>query len=243
MKLKILRGTAATDFIVSDNYKEKGKLQYSKTSTFTTLNEDNNDLKKGWKNKSFLNITNKSTLSLHIAAYENLNEAVASDFFYGNENIDRLKKEKLGSIKTSKHCFTDRLILMNPFEFQRQQNENHRNKPENMQFKASQRLLGSQPPTTSQQIGNNGEQMPSGAVQQVCFIKKMSGNSVKEVVKMTPEAAAHQKYPDGLSDEYIFFRMKQWMDDGDKGITFNHILSRFKTFPTRAMWYVTFLLY
>uniref|UniRef100_A0AC35EY00 DNA polymerase delta subunit 3 n=1 Tax=Panagrolaimus sp. PS1159 TaxID=55785 RepID=A0AC35EY00_9BILA len=64
----------------------------------------------------------------------------------------------------------------------------------------------------------------------------MSGDSVKEVVKMTPEAAAHQKYPDGLSDEYIFFRMKQWMDDGDKGITFNHILSRFKTYPTRAMW-------
>uniref|UniRef100_A0A914NXI9 Uncharacterized protein n=1 Tax=Panagrolaimus davidi TaxID=227884 RepID=A0A914NXI9_9BILA len=155
-------GTASTDFIVSDDYEEKGKLQSwnksSKASTFTTLNEDNNDLKKRWKNKNILNITNESTL--YIAPYENSNEAVASDLF-DDENIEGLKKEKLGPIKTSKHCFTDRLI--NPFELPRQQNENHRNKPEVMQYKTSQRLLGSQPPTTSHQIGNNGVQMPPGA--------------------------------------------------------------------------------
>uniref|UniRef100_A0AC34F1U7 DNA polymerase delta subunit 3 n=1 Tax=Panagrolaimus sp. ES5 TaxID=591445 RepID=A0AC34F1U7_9BILA len=64
----------------------------------------------------------------------------------------------------------------------------------------------------------------------------MPGSAVKEVIRATPEAAAHQKSPDGLSDEYIFFRMQQWLDDGDKGITFNHILTRFKTYPTRAIW-------
>jgi hypothetical protein len=58
-----------------------------------------------------LNVTNKSTLSLHIAAYENSNEAFASDFSV-DENIGGLKKEKLGSIKTSKHCFTDRLMVL-----------------------------------------------------------------------------------------------------------------------------------
>uniref|UniRef100_A0A914Q3U6 Uncharacterized protein n=1 Tax=Panagrolaimus davidi TaxID=227884 RepID=A0A914Q3U6_9BILA len=141
--LKILRGIAATDFKVSDDYEEKGQLKLwnKSTSTFTTLNEDNNDLKNRWKNKNisnFLNITNKSTLSLHISAYENSNEAVALGLF-DDENIEELKKEKLGSIKISKHCFTDR--LMNPFEFPRQQNENQRNEPEIMPFNVSQRLL------------------------------------------------------------------------------------------------------
>jgi hypothetical protein len=49
---------------------------------------------------------NKSTLSLHIAAYENSNETAGSDLF-GGEYIEGLKKEKLGSIK--KQCFTDTL--------------------------------------------------------------------------------------------------------------------------------------
>jgi hypothetical protein len=107
---KILRGTAATYFIVFDNYEEKGKLQsWNKSSKIsTTVNEDNNDLKKRWKNENILNITNKSTLSLHIAAYENSNEAVASDLF-DVENIEGIKKEKFGSIKISKQCFTESL--------------------------------------------------------------------------------------------------------------------------------------
>uniref|UniRef100_A0AC35GT10 DUF2439 domain-containing protein n=1 Tax=Panagrolaimus sp. PS1159 TaxID=55785 RepID=A0AC35GT10_9BILA len=146
-------------YCVSDDYEEKEKLQSwnksSKASTFTTLNGENN--KKRWKNGNILNITNKSTLSLYIAAYKNSNEAVATDLL-DDENIVGLKKDKLGSIKT--YCFTDR--LMNPFESPRQQKENQRSKPEVMQFKTSQRLLGSQPPTTSQQIGTNGEQIPPG---------------------------------------------------------------------------------
>uniref|UniRef100_A0A914QYF1 Uncharacterized protein n=1 Tax=Panagrolaimus davidi TaxID=227884 RepID=A0A914QYF1_9BILA len=149
------------EYCVSDNYEEKGNLQSwnksFKTSTFTTFNDDNNDLKKRWKNKNILNTSNKRTLSLHIAAYENSNEAVTSDLF-DDENIEGLKKEKLESIKISKQCFTDRLKSRNPFEFPRQRSGDRINEPEILRFSASQRLLGSQALTSSQQIGNNDKQ-------------------------------------------------------------------------------------
>uniref|UniRef100_A0A914PNX1 Uncharacterized protein n=1 Tax=Panagrolaimus davidi TaxID=227884 RepID=A0A914PNX1_9BILA len=158
-------GTAATDFIVSENYNEKERLQLwnksSKISTFTTLNEDNNDLKKRRKNENTLKITNKSTISLHIAAYENSTEAAGSNLSH-NENIEGLKKEKFGLIK--KQCFTKCLKIRNPFEFPRQQNGNQRNESEGMQFSASQQLLRSQPSTFSQQNGNSAEhQIPLGS--------------------------------------------------------------------------------
>uniref|UniRef100_A0AC35GA32 Protein SPT2 homolog n=1 Tax=Panagrolaimus sp. PS1159 TaxID=55785 RepID=A0AC35GA32_9BILA len=117
-------------------------------------------------NENILNATNKSTLSLHIAAYENSIKAAASDLF-DNENIEGLKKEeKFGS--NTKQCFTDTLKSQNPFEFPRQQNGEQRNESEVMQFKVSQRLLDSNKPKSSQQNGENDKQlfqpqMPTGA--------------------------------------------------------------------------------
>uniref|UniRef100_A0A914PAV6 Uncharacterized protein n=1 Tax=Panagrolaimus davidi TaxID=227884 RepID=A0A914PAV6_9BILA len=192
-------GTVATDFIVSDDYEEKGKLQSwnksSKASTIKTLNEDNNDLKKRWNNKNILNITSKSNLSLYIAAYKNSTVAVASNLLV-NENTEGLKEEKLRSIKTSKHCFTDR--LKNPFEFPRQQNENQRNEPEVAQFKASQRLLGSKRPTTFQQSRHNDEQTPPGAGAAGKSLLKMATSTtleyypfLKMLSKMGPQGAAN----------------------------------------------------
>uniref|UniRef100_A0AC35G4D4 Uncharacterized protein n=1 Tax=Panagrolaimus sp. PS1159 TaxID=55785 RepID=A0AC35G4D4_9BILA len=127
---------------VSDNYEEKEESQFwkksCKTPTFTT--EDNDGLKSRWKNENILKTANKSTLSLHISAYENL---LASNLFGGNGNIEGFKREKFRSIKDSKQCFIDSLKSQNPFEFPRQQNGGQGKKPEVMQYKASQRLLGS----------------------------------------------------------------------------------------------------
>uniref|UniRef100_A0AC35FQ51 Uncharacterized protein n=1 Tax=Panagrolaimus sp. PS1159 TaxID=55785 RepID=A0AC35FQ51_9BILA len=138
------------EYCKSDNYKEREKLQSwnksFKASCFTTFNENNDDLKKRWKNENTLKTTNKSsTLSLHI-----------------EENIEGLKNQKFGSIK--KRCFTDAFKSQNPFEFPRQQNGDQKNEPEIMQYSASQRLIGSSQPSLSQQIENNDEQphMASG---------------------------------------------------------------------------------
>uniref|UniRef100_A0AC35GLK0 Uncharacterized protein n=1 Tax=Panagrolaimus sp. PS1159 TaxID=55785 RepID=A0AC35GLK0_9BILA len=126
-------------YTASDNCEKEEKLQsYDKSSEifgFLTVTEDSDDLKKRWKNENTLYSINKSTLSFHIAAFENTNETAAFDLFEG------LKKENLGSIKTSRQSFSDAFKFQNPFEFSRQQDGDQSNAPEIMQFKASQRLL------------------------------------------------------------------------------------------------------
>uniref|UniRef100_A0AC35G1E8 EF-hand domain-containing protein n=1 Tax=Panagrolaimus sp. PS1159 TaxID=55785 RepID=A0AC35G1E8_9BILA len=120
-----------------------------KTSLFTTFKEDNDNLKKRWKNETTLKTTNKSTISLHIGAYEN---SIESDLFH-NENIEGLKKEKFGLIKTSKRSFIDDFKSQDPFEFPRQQDGGQKNEPEVMQFKATKKLQGTnRKPSSSQQI-------------------------------------------------------------------------------------------
>uniref|UniRef100_A0A914P775 Uncharacterized protein n=1 Tax=Panagrolaimus davidi TaxID=227884 RepID=A0A914P775_9BILA len=148
-----MKKTAATDFIVPNNYKENEKSQpwnkSSNISTFATFIEDNDEIKKLRMNENTLKTTNESTLSLHISAYEN----PISSHLFGNENIAGLKKEKLVSIK--KRCFTDDLKFRNPFEFPRQQDGDERNKPEIMEFKATQQLRGSKRPSSAEGKDDN----------------------------------------------------------------------------------------
>uniref|UniRef100_A0A914YLU8 Uncharacterized protein n=1 Tax=Panagrolaimus superbus TaxID=310955 RepID=A0A914YLU8_9BILA len=102
---------------------------------FLNLNNDfeaRNDLKKS---KS----ANNSTLSLHIAAYEN---AIEAD---GSKKELLQKSETTGLIKKWKNlnnCVPGlTLVIQNPFEFPRQQDNNQNNRPQIMQFNAAQKLL------------------------------------------------------------------------------------------------------
>uniref|UniRef100_A0AC34GP41 Ycf1 n=1 Tax=Panagrolaimus sp. ES5 TaxID=591445 RepID=A0AC34GP41_9BILA len=82
-----------------------------------------------------------STLSLHISAYEDSIEA--TNEFKGRGDLKNKNGESalIKKFKNAKQLFCDSaLIIQNPFEFPRQQ-ENQSFKPEIMQFKASKKLL------------------------------------------------------------------------------------------------------
>uniref|UniRef100_A0AC35G496 Uncharacterized protein n=1 Tax=Panagrolaimus sp. PS1159 TaxID=55785 RepID=A0AC35G496_9BILA len=119
-----------------------------------------NSENKKLRNKSFSNAaTNKSTLSLHISAYENSIEdtsAVRLDLF-----DDKISKKKSFIVSS--------LTVQNPFEFLRQQESNEEaNKPEISQFKASQRLANPNVTTsTTNNVSNdeNSDQRLSARIQ------------------------------------------------------------------------------
>uniref|UniRef100_A0AC34G357 Uncharacterized protein n=1 Tax=Panagrolaimus sp. ES5 TaxID=591445 RepID=A0AC34G357_9BILA len=109
------------------------------TSSSAKLIYSNIQESHGDKFKEVKSGTNNSTLSLHIAAYENLIENTSDSI---KEESLKMKQGKIGSIKkwkTAKAVF-DGSNFTNPFEFPRQQ-ENENMEPEMMQFKASQQLL------------------------------------------------------------------------------------------------------
>uniref|UniRef100_A0AC34GQ01 F-box domain-containing protein n=1 Tax=Panagrolaimus sp. ES5 TaxID=591445 RepID=A0AC34GQ01_9BILA len=140
-----------------------------KHNNFTNLNRKSDEQYEFKKYKSI----KKSTLSLHIAAYENSVEADADDS--NDEEKEGLKsKVEKPELKCgiSKHLFADSsLKVQNPFEFPRQQKEDTSGDPEVMQFKASQRLLTpNQPASADQQplvsLNQQQEQLSVGLPQQ-----------------------------------------------------------------------------
>uniref|UniRef100_A0A914QA56 Uncharacterized protein n=1 Tax=Panagrolaimus davidi TaxID=227884 RepID=A0A914QA56_9BILA len=106
--------------------------------------DDIKELKK-WKNGS-ANSRNKSTLSLHISAYENSTEAAASNSFEHKKAKSLQKKDLNKKWKNVKQIGDSSTFnVQNPFEFSRQQKEDQKGKPEVMQFKASQILSNNNP--------------------------------------------------------------------------------------------------
>uniref|UniRef100_A0A914QGU6 Uncharacterized protein n=1 Tax=Panagrolaimus davidi TaxID=227884 RepID=A0A914QGU6_9BILA len=138
---------------MSDKCKErKNSLSFDKPSEWLNLNNNaEKELEKQWKKDcSFFSEKNKSTLSLHIAAYEKSVEDVAVDPF-GGKNKKDLKNGISESTGNKKQVLTSKLNVHNPFEFLRQQN-GKLSDPEMFQFKASQSLIN------PNEASNNGQQ-------------------------------------------------------------------------------------
>uniref|UniRef100_A0A914PGT8 HTH CENPB-type domain-containing protein n=1 Tax=Panagrolaimus davidi TaxID=227884 RepID=A0A914PGT8_9BILA len=119
------------DSTVSDKYDGKGKSdllnKFSKISNFTCVNGEVEEAQEQLK-KTSNSTTNNSTLSLHIAAYENSIE---------NTSVAVRVCKRKSSNKSWLNV--KRIVKSSPFEIPRQQHSS--TVPEVMQFKASQRLL------------------------------------------------------------------------------------------------------
>uniref|UniRef100_A0A914QY15 SWIM-type domain-containing protein n=1 Tax=Panagrolaimus davidi TaxID=227884 RepID=A0A914QY15_9BILA len=105
-----------------------GKKDSNFLTTFSSKSKVEKDKKKCWMNEGS-NTTNSSTLSLHISAYENSNEAYAFNSFGDFGIISK-------SIKIQQICD---VFNHNSFEFPRQQKDEV-SEPEMSHFKASQIL-------------------------------------------------------------------------------------------------------
>uniref|UniRef100_A0A914Q184 Uncharacterized protein n=1 Tax=Panagrolaimus davidi TaxID=227884 RepID=A0A914Q184_9BILA len=99
----------------------------------------------------FSNTKNNSTLSLHIAAYENSNEA--HDIVTDSISVENVRTKRKNQIF---HHFCS--STQNPFEFPRQQEQRQNAKPEVMEFKASQTLLNPNQtsPSTNDNLNSDG---------------------------------------------------------------------------------------
>uniref|UniRef100_A0AC35EU35 Uncharacterized protein n=1 Tax=Panagrolaimus sp. PS1159 TaxID=55785 RepID=A0AC35EU35_9BILA len=140
-------------FVFTDNFEKQKNLQskivehcLKNLMLASKYDEAEEKIKNRWKKES--SSATNSTLSLHIAAYENPVESFTNAF---DKNEGFKKKGLIEKWKNVKQIFAEPLqsFFQNLFEFPRQQKVGQVDDPEVMQFKASQRLLNPNQSTSS----------------------------------------------------------------------------------------------
>uniref|UniRef100_A0A914PWC1 Uncharacterized protein n=1 Tax=Panagrolaimus davidi TaxID=227884 RepID=A0A914PWC1_9BILA len=131
------------------------KLKKELSQNFANDSSKKDDTLKKGKNSS----ANNSTLSLHIAAYENSAEA-SSDFI--DEAKESLKQNSDGLIRENVQpvFIGSTSVIQEIFEFPRQQESGETKMPKVAQYKASQKLLN---PNRMNQV-NHPQPMPEQSV-------------------------------------------------------------------------------
>uniref|UniRef100_A0AC34FH59 Guanylate-binding protein N-terminal domain-containing protein n=1 Tax=Panagrolaimus sp. ES5 TaxID=591445 RepID=A0AC34FH59_9BILA len=147
-----------------------------------TVNSKEEDQKQ-WKQDDDTSSKNSSTLSLHIAAYENSVEVENDDSDYASK--EKAKTSKYGkTLKDVKKLFSD--SSMNAVEIPRQPKD-ELSEPEVMQFKASQKLLNPNDQSNAKKGGGNFTGSPTSdyfhASQIVEYVKDDSQDKGEFIVK------------------------------------------------------------
>uniref|UniRef100_A0A914QBK0 Non-structural maintenance of chromosomes element 4 n=1 Tax=Panagrolaimus davidi TaxID=227884 RepID=A0A914QBK0_9BILA len=198
----------------SQTWKKKSTKDLSPFFGFNDDSENEEGLKKSKNTK-----TNSNTLFLHIFAYENFHEVSS---FVGKKR------------ENSKQFIIDpKLVIQNPFEFPRQQNDNVAPAPETAQFKATQQLLN--PNSLLNELQNFGNSLKGSTDEKRRtkiddYREKLIGNiqnliqdSVKLVLNNSPVSFFSNLFGNVVSQVFdlnTYFEWLHFVEDGEKNAEF-----------------------
>uniref|UniRef100_A0AC35FPC8 DNA repair protein REV1 n=2 Tax=Panagrolaimus sp. PS1159 TaxID=55785 RepID=A0AC35FPC8_9BILA len=171
------------------------------------------EAEKHWKkNKRISNSTTKSTISLHIAAYENSNQSDTVKICEKTEGSKEAKQTFIGS----------NIVFQNPFEFPRQQENNKNLNTEVSKFKASQKLRNPNASRSSKNV-QHGKINPTNRVNPLST-NNIGHESKKDITSMMATTSITDRFKsaiDAIGNKNIVSHAQERI--GNLGLRVDHV--------------------